>query len=54
MFRYIGLEIKQERHGIVMEQNAYIHSTNPVSILSERSIAKNSETTRQEKDNLGA
>ena len=33
----------------MMEQNAYIDSINPVSISSERSIDKNSETTAQEK-----
>ena len=32
MFRYIGLGIKQKRDRIVMEQNAYIDSINPVSI----------------------
>ena len=33
----------------MMEQNAYIDSINPVSISSEGSIEKNSETTPQEK-----
>ena len=28
MFHYIGLGIKQEKHGIVMEQNLYIDSIN--------------------------
>ena len=49
MFHYIGLGIKQKRDRIVMEQNAYIDSINPVSISSERSTDKNSETTPQEK-----
>ena len=49
MFRYIVLGIEQKRDRIVMEQNAYIDSINPVSISSERSIDKNRETISQEK-----
>ncbi|XP_064093862.1 uncharacterized protein LOC135206376 [Macrobrachium nipponense] len=52
IFRYIGLDIVQNKHGVTLNQNEYSKSLESVTLSAERGLNKNMECNEEEKVNF--
>ena len=51
-FKYLGMNVNQDRNGVVIHQDNYIPSLTPISIPKERYSKRNEELTVEEKSEL--
>ena len=52
VFKYIGLEVSQSKDGIIMSQNEYLKSVQPIPVSAGRASQKNGDCNEEEIKNL--
>ena len=52
IFRYIGLDIVQNEHGVTLNQNEYCKSLKSINVSAVRGLDKNVECNEEEKESL--